>query len=257
MFYLLCLLLCLTAGQTNQPNQTQTAQPIKAQPASAIVKQTITSGGRQRTFYLFVPANAASDKPAPLVVLLHPSGGNGQYLIKRWQDLASREGFLLAGPDALNTDHWSAPVDGPDFLRDVVEAVRTEHALDRRRVYLFGFSAGSGFAINMSLLQSEYFAATAAFASVNFKEQFAEMAARKIPFSFTVGVQDEIFSIADARAGRDGLRAHGFPVEWKEIANAGHDYATYAAAVNQAAWEFFKQHELAADPQYRDYQFMK
>src|SRR5205085_8837125 len=191
MLYLLCLLLCLTPGQTNQTsqtNQTQTEQPTKTQSSPAIIKQTITSGGRKRIFYLFVPANVANDKPAPLVVLLHPSGGDGQYLIKRWQDLANREGFLLAGPDALNSDHWSAPVDGPDFLRDVVEAVRAEHTIDRRRVYLFGFSAGSGFAINMSLLQSEYFAATAAFASVNFKEQFAEMTARKIPFSFTVGV---------------------------------------------------------------------
>ena len=133
----------------------------------------------------------------------------------------------------------------------------TEHALDRRRVYLFGFSAGSGFAINMSLLQSEYFAATAAYASISFKEQFAEIAARKIPFSFTVGVKDEIFPVADARAGRDGLRARGFPVEWKEIAGAGHDYATNAAAINQAAWEFFQQHQLAVEPQYRDYQFRK
>jgi dipeptidyl aminopeptidase/acylaminoacyl peptidase len=70
-------------------------------------------------------------------------------------------------------------------------------------------------------------------------------------------VQDEVFHIADARVGRDGLRAHGFPIEWKELPNAGHDYATYAAAVNQAAWEFFKQHQLDADPQYRDYQFRK
>src|SRR5207237_167740 len=140
---------------------------------------------------------------------------DGQYLIKKWQDLATREGFLLVGPDALDTEHWSAPVDGPDFLRDVVAAVSAERAVNPRRVYLFGFSAGSGFAINMSLLQSEYFAATAAYASITYHPPFAEIAARKIPFSFTAGAKDKIAPIAEARASRDGLRARGFPVEWK------------------------------------------
>lgn len=250
MSLLLCL--CLTI-QTSAA--AQTTQTVPAAPAPAVVRRTLNSAGKQRTYYLFVPACAAEAKPVPLVMLLHPSGGDGQYLIKLWQELATRECFVLVGPDANNSDHWSAPVDGPDFLHDVAEAVRAERALDPRRIYLFGFSAGAGFSINMSLLESEYFAATAAYASITFKDQFADIAARKLPFSFTVGVKDEIFSVADARRARDALRARGFPIEWQELKDAGHNYATNAPAVNQAAWEFFKQHPLKREPAYRVYQF--
>ena len=67
--------------------------------AQKITKQTFTSDGSERTYYLFVP-DSARNKPAPLVVLLHGSGRDGRILVEHWQSLAKKEGIVLAGPDA-------------------------------------------------------------------------------------------------------------------------------------------------------------
>ncbi len=251
-FFVLLLCVCCPA---HAASRNDTAPPGESAPK--VTTETLVSGGRKRTFYTYVPARAGAGQPAPLVLLLHPSRGNGSYLIEKWRELAEREGIVLVGPDALDSAKWSAPADGPAFLCDVVEAVGSKHDVDPRRVYLFGFSAGSGFAINMSLLQSEFFAATAAFASLTYREQYASVAARKIPFFFMAGGADTIFPLKEARAARDKLSKLGFPVEWKEMPDFGHDYGSHAEKINLTAWEFLKRHELAAAPRCVDYQFRK
>lgn len=249
--FLFLLLIVAAAPAAARRQQTQ------QQPA-AVTKETVKSGGRNRTFHLCVPASAGpADRPAPLLLLLHPSGADGSYLVKHWRELAEREGILLAGPEAANRQTWSAPVDGPDFLRDVVEAVRSRHAVAVRRVYLFGYSAGSGFALNMSLIQSEYFAAAAAFASVSHKPQYAEIAARMVPFLLMYSSDDPVFRVEEARASRDALKRRGFPLEWKEYSDRGHDYERHAADLNRLAWDFLRRQELPADPQYVEYQFKR
>ena len=69
--------------------------------AEKTVKQTFTSGGTKRTYYLFVPEKAAATAPAPLLVLLHGSGRNGSSLVEQWEGLAKKEGLILAGPDSF------------------------------------------------------------------------------------------------------------------------------------------------------------
>ena len=76
--------------------------PVAAAGAAGddkIVKNSVTSEGRKRTYYLFAPAGLSREKPAPLLVLLHGSGRNGKILVEHWQKLAAQEGIILAGPD--------------------------------------------------------------------------------------------------------------------------------------------------------------
>src|SRR3954447_26682959 len=114
---------------------TQTAGAVEK-----IVKNTIVSQKHQRSYYLFVPEKVSASKPAPLIVLLHGSGRNGNSLVEKWRDLASAEGIILAGPDASNSSGWSFPADGPDFLHDLVEDLKIKYPVDHSRVYLFGHS---------------------------------------------------------------------------------------------------------------------
>src|SRR5437868_15320386 len=156
---------------------------VHASAAEKISKETLDSHGRKRTYYIFVPGSAAAT-PVPLVVLLHGSGRNGLSLAEKWKDLASAEGFIIVGPDAINTQGWHTPEDGPDFLRDLVEALRAKYPINPRRVYLFGHSAGAVFALDIAMLESEYFAATAVHAGAwRSKEEFTILAypKRKIP----------------------------------------------------------------------------
>src|ERR1700754_4846993 len=221
-----------------------------------ITKKLLTSNGKTRAYYLYVPSTLAAGAKAPLIVTLHGSGRNGITLVEKWKDYAKKEGIILAGPDASNSQGWSSPQDGPDFLRDLVEELKTKYPINPRRVYLFGHSAGACFAIHMSLLQSQYFAAAAIHAgALRSKNEFEliELPKRKIPISIQVGDSDAFFPLKDVRATRDALQEAGFPVDLIEIKNHDHWYYDGASKFNQTAWEFLKKHELPEDPQYQKY----
>src|SRR5690348_14241626 len=103
-----------------------------------ITKELITSNGKTRAYYLYVPSTLKPGTPAPLIVTLHGSNRTGITLVEKWKDLAKKEGIILAGPDATNLQGWGAPQDGPEFLRDLVESLKAKYAINPKRVYLFG-----------------------------------------------------------------------------------------------------------------------
>lgn len=229
--------------------------PFQTAAASdKVVKDSITSQNNKRTFYLFVPESVKSGTPAPLIVLLHGSGRNGLSLVDKWKDLAAKEGIILVGPDSLDTSVWSSPVDGPDFLRDLVENIKSKYAINPRRVYLFGHSGGAVFALYMSLLESQYFAAAAIHAGALAKKDPAiSVAKRKTPIAIFVGTRDRFFPLEDVRGTRDDLNRQGFAVELTEMPGHDHWYYDLAPTINQNAWEFLKKHQLNEDPQYEQY----
>ncbi len=220
-----------------------------------ITKELITSNGKTRAYYLYVPSTAKV--PAPLIVMLHGSGRVGMSLVEKWKDLAKKEGIIIAGPDSSDTRGWSTPQDGPDYLRDLVEELKSKYPVNPRRVYLFGHSAGASFALEMSLMESQYFAATAIHAGALPRESrdLIDMAKRKIPIFIQVGDSDQNFPLKTVRATRDLLSEKGFAVELTEIPKHDHWYYELAPKINLAAWEFLKTRELDTDPVYRKFQF--
>jgi poly(3-hydroxybutyrate) depolymerase len=222
-----------------------------------ITKELITSNGKTRAYYLYVPPTIKPGSPAPLVVMLHGSGRVGMSLVEKWKDLAKKEGIIIAGPDSSDTQGWGYPKDGPDYLHDLVEELKTKYPINPRRVYLFGHSAGAVFALQMSLMESEYFAATAIHAGAlpPGQDDVIDLAKRKIPIFIQVGDSDQYFPLKFVRNTRDVLNARGFSVELTEIPGHDHWYYDLAPKINLKAWEFLKTRELNADPVYRKFQF--
>lgn len=109
--------------------------------SSKITKQRIEFGGKKRAYYLYVP-QSVGPKP-PLIVTLHGSGRDGLSLVEKWKDIADREGFILAGPNAMDSAIWSSTDDSADFLRAIVEELKGKYLIDPRRVFLFGHSGGA------------------------------------------------------------------------------------------------------------------
>jgi len=118
------------------------ASPTTAKGTSVaqakIQKANLVSSGKQRTYSLFVREGLAASAPAPLIILLHGSGRNGLSQVERWTDLATREGLIVAGPDATSPLAWGMPIDGPEFLRELVTALSSKYPVDPQRVYLWG-----------------------------------------------------------------------------------------------------------------------
>jgi len=228
-----------------------------AAAADEITKELITSKGKARPYYLYVPATVKAAAPAPLVVLLHGSGRIGISLAEKWKDLAKKEGFIIVGPDSSNIRGWAAPQDGPDFLRELVEELKTKYPINPRRVYLFGHSAGAIFALEISLMESQYFAATAIHAGALGPDDsdLIDIAKRKIPIFIQVGDRDPGFPLKAVRATRDALNEKGFAVELTELPNHDHWYYDLAPKINRTAWDFLKKYELESDPIYRKFNF--
>lgn len=223
-----------------------------------ISKELITSKGKKRAYHLFVPEKLDPAKPSPLIVMLHGSGRNGLSLVEKWKDLAKKEKVIVVGPDALDSQNWRIPEDGPGFIYELVEALKTRYPVNARRVYLFGHSAGAGQALYLSLLESEYFAATAVHAGALHGRQDRELierTKRKIPIAIFVGTNDSFFPLPVVRATRDALNAQGFKSELTEIKGHTHWYYEKAPEINRSAWEFLKKYELTSDPLYEEYEF--
>jgi len=220
-----------------------------------ITKELITSNGKARAYYLYVPSTLKTGSLAPLIIMLHGSNRTGVNLVEKWKDLAKKEGIILAGPDATNLRGWGSPQDGPDFLRDLVEELKSKQPVNPKRVYLFGHSAGASFALEMSLMESQYFAATAIHAGALTRDgkELIDLAKRKIPISIQVGDADEYVPLKVVRETRDALKTAGFTVELIEIAGHDHWYYDQAPKFNNTAWEFLKKVELEVEPKYQKY----
>jgi poly(3-hydroxybutyrate) depolymerase len=218
-----------------------------------VQKQSITSDGKERTYYLLVPENITA--PSPLIVLLHGSGHIGMSLIDEWKDLAAREGIILAAPDSADHNRWASPVDGPDFLHDVVEAVKAKYPVNAKRVYVFGHSAGAIFGLYMAVMESEYFAAVGVHAGALQEDshRLMEQAPRKTPIAIWVGTRDSFFALDVVRGTRDALNARGFQAQLREMRGHDHNYYAVSREVNKAVWEFLRDNELTNDPKWQQY----
>ena len=222
--------------------------------AERIAKRMFLSDGENRTYYLFVP-ESVKDKPAPLIITLHGSGRDGKILVDHWESMAKKEGIVVAGPDATVRDGWSMGKDSPLLLKDLVDEVKSNVAINPRRVYLFGHSAGAIHALKIGVLESEYFAGVAVHAGA-FEPDFAayvHRAPRKIPIAMWVGTNDSFFPLAPVRATRDALNKEGFDVQLTEIRGHTHDYYGRSGEINKAAWAFLRDKQLDFDPQFQQY----
>jgi poly(3-hydroxybutyrate) depolymerase len=222
-----------------------------------ITKELITVKGVARAYYLYVPSTIKAPATAPLILMLHGSGRRGISLVEKWKDMAKKEGIILAGPDSSNIQGWRSPQDGPDYLHNLVEELKSKYPINGRRVYLFGHSAGASFALQLSLMESEYFAATAVHAGAldSADGKLLELAQRKIPISIQVGDSDQFFPLAAVRATRDVLNARGFSAELIELRGHDHWYYDLAPKINRTAWDFLKTRSLEKEPHYEQYDF--
>lgn len=107
--------------------------------------------GLDRTFTVHVPRSADSVRPIPLVIVLHGRGGTGQRVIARsgFEAKADAEGFLLVGPDGTGEPRgWytgfasGAGIDDVGFIGALIDTLRTTYPVDRRRIYVAGYSNG-------------------------------------------------------------------------------------------------------------------
>lgn len=220
-----------------------------------ITRETMTSGGTSRQYFKYVPDTLKPDAEAPLLVLLHGSGRDGKSLADPWKNLAKKEGIILAAPNSTDSAAWHLKHDGPYLIADLVDVVRSHHTVDLKRIYLFGHSAGAIQGLMLGLLESEYFAAVAVHAGALPSSSFdlIAMADRKIPFGIWVGTRDPLFPLSAVEATKTAMEQKGLSVRLRPVQNHTHDYYRRAGEINAEAWAFLKEHRLAQNPKFKEY----
>lgn len=124
------------------------------------------SDGLPRTWYEYVPERLrGSSEPLPLVFYLHGINCCGLYGAEQsgWIKIADRDGLAVVFPDATIEDRWNGwddrrlPSD-MDFIMALIEHMGEVVPIDRRRIYVSGFSMGSMMSNALASAHPEVFA---------------------------------------------------------------------------------------------------
>jgi phospholipase/carboxylesterase len=176
-----------------------------------------------RSGLLYVPASYRSEKPAPLVVMLHGAGGTAQHSIDLARRHADRLGFIVYAPTsaAATWDIISGRSYGPDVatIDRALGAVFAGYAIDPKRVAVAGFSDGASYALSLGLTNGGLFTDIIAF-SPGF---MAPGEAKGRPEIFiSHGIADRVLPIdVCSRRIVPLLKRAGYGVDYREFAG-GH-----------------------------------
>lgn len=127
-------------------------------------------GNLKRAYDLHVPSSYNSKKPIPLVLAFHGVGGNGKIMEKMTglSQLAEQSGFIVVYPDALGK-HWDArrsnqpeTTNDVGFISALIDDLGQRYDIDRRRIYVTGFSNGGTFTHRLACELSNKITAIAA-----------------------------------------------------------------------------------------------
>ncbi|MBI3437732.1 MAG: hypothetical protein HY054_03595 [Proteobacteria bacterium] len=132
-----------------------------------------SDGGRARSWIVYVPPNYNPAHPTPVVFVLHgrPSNATAMAWSAQMNPVAARHGFIVVYPEGLNNE-WNAyydlvrqpsiaPQDDIAFLEALTQDLGVDFNIDRRRMYVSGFSNGAFMTLRMACSASNYFAAFA------------------------------------------------------------------------------------------------
>lgn len=125
----------------------------------------VLANGQMRSFVYYAPTDLDPDAPAPLVIVAHGYAMTAEQMVQitQYTALADRERFVVVFPNGQQEDGPPWNVGDPDcllssgdlpltsgddskFVDALIELVARDRCLDRKHVFMTGFSMGGYFA---------------------------------------------------------------------------------------------------------------
>ena len=136
--------------------------------------QTITSGGKSRTFIVHVPTGYTGSSPLPVIFDFHPLGGTGQgqEQTSGWNKKCDSVGCIAVFPNSFTSDNsWNVgycceaaqqtPIDDVQFTKDMIKWLEANACVDPKRIYASGCSNGGGMSYMLACKAADVIAAVA------------------------------------------------------------------------------------------------
>lgn len=171
---------------------------------------------------LYVPAGVRSERPAPLVLLLHGAGATAQHGLNLLIGQADDAGSVLLAPNSQGGT-WDLLLGGygPDVARVDQALAKTLQRLpvDPTRLAIGGFSDGASYAVSLGLTNGDLFSHILAF-SPGFAAPTRRRGRPRVFISH--GTHDRVLPIdACSRRLVPQLRQTGYHVRYREF-DGGH-----------------------------------
>jgi phospholipase/carboxylesterase len=175
-----------------------------------------------RTVLLYVPAGYRTERPAPMLVMLHGAAGNPRRGLSWVMSLADSAGVILLAPQSQGLT-WDAVRGryGPDvaFIERALAHVLARYAVDTTRLAIGGFSDGATYALSLGITNGDLFSHVIAF-SPGFMVPAAQRGEPRLFVSH--GTRDQVLSIdACSRRIVARVRDAGYDVRYREF-EGGH-----------------------------------
>src|SRR5690606_14204681 len=188
--------------------QTASSAQCNLAAAAGVSSCALLSGGRERSYRLFVPPGYYGRTELPLVLDLHGSRGTaaGPATTRRIEALAACEGFLVATLQADRDRRWNVPVtadraDDVAYVSAVIDAVAATVCTNLSRVYATGFSGGGRMSSLLACELNDRIAAIAPMAGLRWP---GPCEGRAIPILTFHGLADRQNTYDGNVAGRGG-----------------------------------------------------
>lgn len=195
-----------------------------------VVSRTAYSG-KERKFLVHLPPQYDGRTPTPLVVALHGGGGDLGFAKRMFglSQKADKEGFIVAYPNGTGRlkNHilmWNAGeccgyaeahrIDDVNFIREFIHQLQSEYNVDKRRVYLVGFSLGGMMCHRLACeLSDEVTAVAVVSGSMNGREKTPK---NPVPMLIIHGLADKHVPIQGGagKLAKWGFNVHAMPLEY-------------------------------------------
>ena len=168
---------------------------------------SLTHAGLERVAILHLPSAPEPAKPRPLVIVLHGlmTTAAMTQAMTRFDQVADEHDFLVVYPDGVGKmwRFWEGTgrkppnrdlevVDDPGYLLHLVDTLAEEKLIDRRRVYMTGFSNGGFMANRMAWEYGDRIAAIASVAGSIPNQLLDAKPIRPVPTLLIHGTEDAI-----------------------------------------------------------------
>ncbi len=199
-------------------------------------------------YLLYVPPGGAAPATGwPLILFLHGSEQRGDdpslledMAILSFADEQGKFPFVAVVPQCPSGEHWS-----PVVLKQVLEAVQSSVPVDRRRIYLTGFSMGGFGTWQTAAALPGTFAAIAPLCGMSDVSDAPVLAA--LPVWVFHGAQDRNVPLAESLTMVDALRKAGGKPRLTVYPDFPHDIWTITYR-DSRLYLWFLSHSLPAGP---------